>query len=142
MRQPRKPDPEVMESDYRIPTALGTAAWTAALVVLLAMGDQLPAEDRWWRWVCLTGIAFGVFGYVYIPRHLRSREKSGGDHPAEAGEGTGRPDAQHASAAGAEPPAQRSTPSAGDESAAAPTGDSADDRDRLPAPGDSGGDRA
>ncbi|QBI52275.1 hypothetical protein EKD16_02295 [Streptomonospora litoralis] len=73
-----------MESDYRLPTALGTAAWTVALVALLAMGERLPEEDRWWRWVCLTGIAFGVFAFVYIPRHLRNRAERGRPRAAEA----------------------------------------------------------
>ncbi|WP_345556559.1 DUF2530 domain-containing protein [Streptomonospora halophila] len=85
MRHPRRPDPEVLESDYRVPTALGTAAWTAALVVLLAMGDGLAEQDRWWRWVCLTGIVFGLFGYAYIPRHLRKHAESGRLRAAEAG---------------------------------------------------------
>nr|WP_218902699.1 DUF2530 domain-containing protein [Streptomonospora nanhaiensis] len=62
-----------MESDYRIPTALGTVGWFVALAILLAMGDRLPPSDQWWRWVCVTGMAFGVFGYFYIPRLQRRR---------------------------------------------------------------------
>ncbi|MFD0802607.1 DUF2530 domain-containing protein, partial [Streptomonospora algeriensis] len=84
MRHARKPDPEVMESDYRVPTALGTAAWAAALIVLVAMGDDLAEQDRWWRWVCLTGIALGIFGFLYIPRHLRKSPDAGERRAAEA----------------------------------------------------------
>ncbi|MDT0304174.1 DUF2530 domain-containing protein [Streptomonospora wellingtoniae] len=84
MRHPRKPDPEVLESDYRVPTALGTAAWAAALIALLVMGDGLAEQDRWWRWVCLTGIVFGLFGYAYIPRHLRKHAESSRRRAAEA----------------------------------------------------------
>ena len=73
MRKPRQPDPEVHESDYRVPAAIGTLAWTAALVVLLAMGDALPESERWWIGVCLTGIALGIFGFLYIPRLLHKR---------------------------------------------------------------------
>src|SRR5690625_2223605 len=85
-----------MESDYRIPTAVGTTAWTVALVVLLGMGERLAADDRWWRWVCLTGIAFGIFAFVYIPRHLRRTAESGddGSHdnaPSETDPADGRP---------------------------------------------------
>lgn len=73
MRKPRQPDPEVHESDYRVPAAIGTLAWTAALVVLLAMGDGLPESEQWWIGVCLTGIALGAFGFLYIPYLLRKR---------------------------------------------------------------------
>lgn len=56
-----------------MPAAIGTLAWTAALVVLLAMGDALPESERWWIGVCLTGIALGIFGFLYIPRLLHKR---------------------------------------------------------------------
>ncbi len=56
-----------------MPAAIGTLAWTAALVLLLAMGDGLPDSEQWWIGVCLTGIALGVFGFLYIPRLLRNR---------------------------------------------------------------------
>ncbi|GAB3485682.1 DUF2530 domain-containing protein [Nocardiopsis coralliicola] len=89
MRAARRPDPEVLEFDYRIPTALGTAGWTAALVVLLVQGTA----DRWWIWVCAVGIALGVFAYAYIPYLLGKREA------AEAAR-----DAEHAGAERAEDP--------------------------------------
>ncbi|MDA0566636.1 DUF2530 domain-containing protein [Streptomonospora sp. S1-112] len=73
MRRARKPDPEVLESDYRIPTALGTVGWFVAFAILVALGDRVPPADQWWRWVCVTGMAFGVFAYFYIPRLLRRR---------------------------------------------------------------------
>lgn len=76
MRKPRQPDPEVHESDYRVPAAIGTAAWVVALVVLIAMGDGLPDSERWWIGVCVTGIALGVFGFLYIPRLFRKRGES------------------------------------------------------------------
>lgn len=78
MRKPRQPDPDVHESDYRVPAAIGTAAWAVALVVLLLMGDGLPASERWWIGVCVTGIALGVFGFLYIPRLLRKRSGAAG----------------------------------------------------------------
>ncbi|MEU0491095.1 DUF2530 domain-containing protein [Nocardiopsis sp. NPDC006139] len=76
MRKPRQPDPEVHESDYRVPAALGTLAWAVALVVLLFMGDALPESERWWIWVCATGMGLGVFGFLYIPRLLRKRSEA------------------------------------------------------------------
>ncbi|TQN27663.1 uncharacterized protein DUF2530 [Haloactinospora alba] len=96
MRQPRRPDPEVLEGDYRVPTALGTLAWLAALLVLLALGDRLAEEDRWWIGVCLTGIALGVFGYLYIPRLLRKRaeaEERNAEYGTAGGDGASGGDA-------------------------------------------------
>ncbi|MFC7326467.1 DUF2530 domain-containing protein [Marinactinospora rubrisoli] len=82
MRKPRRPAPDVMETDYRVPTAAGSVAWAVALVVLVAMGDRLPAADRWWMWVCVVGIALGVFAYLYIPRLLRKRAEAEARHTA------------------------------------------------------------
>lgn len=73
MRKPRRPDPEVHESDYRVPAAIGTVAWTVALVVLLLLGEGLPESERWWIGVCVTGIVLGVFGFLYIPVLLHKR---------------------------------------------------------------------
>ena len=84
MRKPRQPDPDVHESDYRVPAAMGTLAWTVALVVLIAMGDGIPESERWWIGVCLTGIALGVFGFLYIPRLLRKRSDAEGQAGEEA----------------------------------------------------------
>ncbi|WP_211716845.1 DUF2530 domain-containing protein [Nocardiopsis sp. MG754419] len=76
MRTPRRPDPDVHETDYRVPAAIGIAAWAVALVVLLALGDTLPDSERWWIGVCVTGIALGVFGFLYIPRLFRKRDEA------------------------------------------------------------------
>lgn len=70
-----------------MPAAIGTVAWTAALVVLLAMGDGLPESEQWWIGVCLTGIALGVFGFLYVPRLLRKRGE--GPERPEGAEKTG-----------------------------------------------------
>jgi len=40
-------------------------------VVLLIIG--LPEDARWWLWVCVCGIACGLFGYWYLPRLHRAR---------------------------------------------------------------------
>ena len=90
MRKPRQPDPEVHESDYRVPAAIGTVAWTVALVVLLAMGDGLPASEQWWIGVCVTGIALGVFGFLFIPYLFRKREEAAERAARRVGEQTGR----------------------------------------------------
>jgi hypothetical protein len=98
VRKPRRPDPDVHESDYRVPAALGTLAWTVALVVLVLLGDGLPATERWWIGVCVTGIVLGVFGFLYIPWLLRRRGGAGArrdsdDTGTTTGAGTGTADA-------------------------------------------------
>lgn len=75
-----------MESDYRIPTAAGSAAWAIALVVLLSLGDGLPPQDRWWIWVCAVGLALGVFGFFYIPWLQRRQGGQPPESEATAGE--------------------------------------------------------
>lgn len=59
-------------NDVRI-AAVGTAAWAVALVVLLIVG--LPSEERWWLWVCVTGIGIGVFAMWYTPRLQAGRAR-------------------------------------------------------------------
>ena len=63
MRSPRRPDPPPLRTDDRLVAAAGTVAWAVALVVLLIIG--LPEDARWWLWVCVCGIACGLFGYWY-----------------------------------------------------------------------------
>lgn len=49
--------------------ALGTVAWTVALVVLLLLRDQLAsAGAQWWIWVALTGALLGLPGLWYTMR--------------------------------------------------------------------------
>lgn len=83
MRKPRRPTPEVHESDYRVPAAIGTIAWAVALVVLLFLGDGLPASERWWLGVCVTGIVLGVFGFLYIPILLRKQRAAQDKHTSD-----------------------------------------------------------
>lgn len=59
-------------NDVRVALA-GTVAWAVALVVLLVAGT--PSGDRWWLWVCATGIVTGLFGIWYIPRLQAGRER-------------------------------------------------------------------
>lgn len=73
-----------------MPAAIGTLAWTVALVALIAMGDAVPESERWWIGVCLTGIALGVFGFLYIPRLFRKRAEAE-DSTAAGPSGTADP---------------------------------------------------
>lgn len=71
MARPRRPHPPPLRTNDVHVAAVGTAGWAIALVVLLLI--RLPEPDRWWLWVCVTGITIGLFGIWYIPRLQRSR---------------------------------------------------------------------
>ena len=68
--------PPPLEANDRLVTAVGTAAWAVALVVLLIIRDSLRADVRWWIWTCAAGLAMGLFALWYVPRLKRSRARS------------------------------------------------------------------
>lgn len=70
------PVPPPLEGNDRLITLVITAAWAVALIVLLAVRDQLSAADRWWPWVAATGVGIGIFALFYVPRLKRSRDRA------------------------------------------------------------------
>ncbi|HXW43397.1 MAG TPA: DUF2530 domain-containing protein [Streptosporangiaceae bacterium] len=76
MRAPPRPAPPPLEGDDRLITAIITAGWGIALIVLLAIHDQLARADRWWIWVTVAGFCTGLFGLVYVPYLKRSRARA------------------------------------------------------------------
>ena len=72
MSRPLRPVPPPLEGDDRLITAVITAGFLVALVVLVLLRDELPPADRWWVWVAAVGAAMGLFGFVYVP-HLKRR---------------------------------------------------------------------
>jgi hypothetical protein len=80
----RPPQPPPLEANDRLVTAVVTAAWAIALIVLLIARDSLPADSRWWIWTCLTGLGMGLFGLWYVPRLKRSRARSAAARPPAA----------------------------------------------------------
>ncbi len=55
---------------------MGTVGWAVALIVLVAVRDELAPADRWWIWVAAFGCFMGLFGLVYVPHLKRSRERA------------------------------------------------------------------
>ena len=76
MGRQQRPVPPPLEGDDRVITAVITAGFLVALIVLLVMRDQLPAADRWWVWVAALGTAMGLFGFVYVPYLKRRRDRA------------------------------------------------------------------
>lgn len=62
----------MQSNDVRI-AVVGTVAWAVALVALLVL--DLPSRDRWWLWVCVAGIAIGLFATWYVPRLQAGRAR-------------------------------------------------------------------
>ena len=76
MARTRHPAPPPLEANDQLVTAVFTAGWAVALVVLLILREQIPADERWWIWVCATGLVMGLFGLWYVPRLKRSRARA------------------------------------------------------------------
>lgn len=72
----RRPTPAPLEANDQLVTAVITAGWAIALIVLLAVRTDVPAADRWWIWTCITGLGLGIFGLLYVPRLKRSRGRA------------------------------------------------------------------
>jgi drug/metabolite transporter (DMT)-like permease len=71
-----RPAPPPLEANDQLVTAIITAAWAVALIVLLVLRDRIPATERWWIWVCVAGLAMGLFALWYVPRMKRARARS------------------------------------------------------------------
>ena len=87
----RRPGPPPREArDFQV-TASITFGWAVALVVLICLREDLPADQRWWIWTCVAGIGMGVFGLWYVPLLKRRRARladahARAHHETEAGE--------------------------------------------------------
>lgn len=68
-----KSPPPPLEANDQLVTAVITAGWAVALVVLLIVRTSVPAGSRWWIWTCAAGLAMGLFGLWYVPRLKRGR---------------------------------------------------------------------
>jgi type VI protein secretion system component VasK len=80
----RRTPPPPLEGNDRLITAVITAAWVVALVVVLIARDSLPAGERWWVWTCVTGVVLGFFGLWYVPHLQRRRAKMATGRAAQA----------------------------------------------------------
>ena len=76
MGRQQRPVPPPLEGDDRLITAVITAGFVVALIVLLIVRDKLSPADRWWVWVAALGTGMGLFGFVYVPHLKRSRERA------------------------------------------------------------------
>ena len=85
----RRPPPPPLEANDQVVIWVGTAGWAVALVVLLVIRDSLPADQRWWIWTCVCGIAFGIFASWYVPRLKRGRARAAAERAGRSEEDEG-----------------------------------------------------
>jgi type VI protein secretion system component VasK len=76
VNQTRRPAPPPLEANDALVTAVITACWAVALIVLLIAGSDIPGYNRWMIWTCLAGFVMGLFGLWYVPRLKRARERA------------------------------------------------------------------
>lgn len=76
MPRERLAAPPPLEANDQLVAAVITAGWAVALVVLLALREQIPPGERWWIWTCVTGVVMGLFALWYVPRLKRARARS------------------------------------------------------------------
>lgn len=48
--------------------AAGMILWAVALVVVLAVPTLRTGDRDWWPWACVSGLAVGALGWVYLRR--------------------------------------------------------------------------
>lgn len=48
--------------------AAGMILWAVALVVVLAVPPLRTGDRDWWPWACVSGLAVGALGWVYLRR--------------------------------------------------------------------------
>jgi uncharacterized protein DUF2530 len=102
-QEARPSPPPPLEANDKLVTAVGTAGWAIALVVLLIVRGSLPAHDRWWIWTCACGLAMGLFALWYVPRLKRTRARAAASRAAE-GEPEGEPESEPESEQGQSAP--------------------------------------
>jgi hypothetical protein len=83
----RRTPPPPLEGNDRLITAVITAGWVAALIVVLSVRGSLPAGERWWVWTCVAGVVLGFFGLLYVPHLQRRRAETAAQRAAQPQEG-------------------------------------------------------
>ncbi len=72
-----RPTPPPLEDDGIRFTIIGTACWTVALVVLLALYPWVRDEGHlWWYGTCAAGIGLGLLGGWYCRRRVAAIARS------------------------------------------------------------------
>jgi hypothetical protein len=87
----RQEPPPPLEANDQLVTAVFTAGWGVALIVLLIVSSDLPGGSKWWIWTCACGFVMGLFGLWYVPRLKRGRARAAERRATEGGPGEASP---------------------------------------------------
>jgi hypothetical protein len=69
-------DVEPLDVDGVRTVQVGTAVFFLAFLALLPFYERLVENDRtWWLWMCLCGVALGLFGLEYCRRRRAFRSE-------------------------------------------------------------------
>jgi hypothetical protein len=68
--------PPPLEANDQAVTAVITAGWAVALIVVAVLRGSFPAGERWWFWTCVAGLGQGIFALWYVPRIKRARARA------------------------------------------------------------------
>jgi ABC-type nickel/cobalt efflux system permease component RcnA len=91
VQEERPEPPPPLEANDQLVTAVFTAGWAVALIVLLIVRTSLPAGSRWWIWTCAAGLVMGLFGLWYVPRLKRGRARAAARREAQLAGSASRP---------------------------------------------------
>ncbi|WP_347350910.1 DUF2530 domain-containing protein [Intrasporangium sp.] len=47
---------------------IGMLGWLVALIVVLVVPTLHTGDRSWWPWCCVTGLALGAIGLLYLRR--------------------------------------------------------------------------
>jgi hypothetical protein len=80
-------DVEPLDVDGVRTVQVGTAVFFLGFLALLPFYGRLAEDDHtWWLWMCLSGVALGLFGLEYCKRRRALRtELEVADDPAPGG---------------------------------------------------------
>ncbi len=84
-------DVEPLDVDGVRTVQVGTAVFFLAFLALLPFYERLVENDRtWWLWMCLCGVALGLFGLEYCRRRraLRTELEDSDVRSRESGPGS------------------------------------------------------
>ena len=84
MAKPYREVPPPLEGNDFVITAAVTLCWAIALVVVIALRDDINEPHQWWILTCAAGFVMGLFGLAYVPYLKRARARAAAKRASRA----------------------------------------------------------